>query len=233
MASNPKALMDLKTYLLAGRADIDVLNYYKGVPFLCKAAFPKVTEEHINLTLQAPNSILMHPGGAATLLSDGLLDPILAHVLAFDVLTGVTTLTDFTYTPPRLGNRREVRVEPDEPIPATITRQDQEVQGTVCDLSMGGAGVHVDEVELFSRGETIRLAFHLPQGAIRQTGQIVRSSDDEDACRLAINFTGTSPDQPLVMRYIFERREKIRAEVNQLYETAINQAKRRRQASGH
>lgn len=225
MASNPKTLLDLKTYLLAGRADIDILNYYKGVPFLCKAAFPKVAEERITFTLQSPNSILMHPGGTTTLLSDGLLDPILAQVLTFDVLTGVTELTDFNYTPPRIGNRREVRVEPDEPIAVTVTRNDQQIAGTLCDISMGGAGIHILGAEAFSRGETIRFAFQLPSGPARQSGQIVRSSPSEDTCRLAVNFTGTSPDQPLVMRYIFERREQIRAEVSKLYETAMQRAR--------
>jgi hypothetical protein len=232
MASNPKTLMDLRTYLLAGRAEIDILNYYKGVPFICKAAFPKVVEEHILFTLQPPNSILMHPGGVTTLLSDGLLDPILAHVHAFDVRSGVVELYDFNYTPPRLGNRREVRVEPDEPITVAITHGEQKLQGLLCDVSMGGAGIHIDEAEQIHRGETIRVAFQLPNGQAQQTGQIVRSSDEEDACRLAVNFTGTSPDLPLVMRYIFERREQIRAEVAQLFDAALSQAKREHSPSG-
>ncbi len=225
MASNPKTLMDLKTYLLAGRAEIDILNYYKGVPFLCKAAFPKIVEETISFTLQTPNSILLHPGGVTTLLSDGLLDPILAHVRSFDVLTSVVELVDFTYTPPRIGNRREVRVEPEAMIPVAITRGSQEYQGMLCDVSMGGAGIHVEDAELFKRGETIRVAFTLPNGQARQSGQIVRSSEEDDTCRLALNFTGTSPDQPLVMRYIFERREQIRSEVIRMYETALKQAR--------
>ena len=41
----------------------------------------------------------------------------------------------------------------------------------------------------------------------------------------AVNSMNNLCDQPLVMRYIFERREHIRSEVIHMYETALKQAR--------
>ena len=106
------------------------------------------------------------------ILSEGLLEPIEAHLQLFDRAARALWLDHFVYAGSKLSNRKELRVEP-EGIVEVLLEVDGEVQmAHLADLSIRGAGVHVAE-ELPASvipGKILDLRLRLPEGELGWQG---------------------------------------------------------------
>jgi hypothetical protein len=218
MVSNDQIYEDLKLCLSLSDPNFELLNEYKGVPFIGKATYVSITEDSIQLIVQPPASICLQLEGRTFLLSDGLFEPIEAQVLSFDIQTGAVDLGSLEYAGSKFWNRREVRVEPEEPFAVDITREGQTTIGRLVDVSMSGIGVAVTPLETEpERGEKVDLILSLPEGDVTLPGEICSISEVDSELRLGIEFPGNVPEKRAVVQYVLHRREQIRAELNELY----------------
>jgi len=143
-------------------------------------------------------------------------------VQSFDILNNSICLTDLQYASIKFGNRREARVEPETPLEVGVEFNREKFTGQLVDISMGGIGVYLPggmEDSPMRAGSTVNLIIQIPDGKVGLPGRIRRIQDfGEDCHRLAIQFTGNSPEKVLIVRYIFRRREQIRLEAQKLFE---------------
>lgn len=225
MVTSPSVLNDLIAYLFFEKTGVECLNYYKGVPFFCKVTLQKHHEDQAFFSGLPPSLVLFRRVKQTLLLSSGLLEPIEAQVKSFDILTGMVELSRFTYVTPKIGNRREMRVETETPLEVVAQHGDRSLKGTIRDLSMSGVGVNLPAGEEWPRGTELDFLLYLPSNLLRLSGKIVRVSPTSEGIRLAINFTSNPPEKSLLMRYLFDRREQIHLEVQSMYNEALRQVK--------
>jgi hypothetical protein len=222
MGSNALIIADLSLCLLEGDREFELLNTYKGVPFRCKAQLKDIVEDVAVFSTQKAGTVNLEQETRTILLSDGFFDPIEAQVQSFDILTSRIRLTDLQYASVKFGNRREARVEPEILLEIEVEFKGERFSGQMADISMGGIGIYLPggmEDSPIRAGSTLNLTIQIPGGKVGLPGRIRRIQDfGEDRHRLAVQFTGSSPEKALIVRYIFRRREQIRAEAKKIFE---------------
>ena len=224
MDASERVFAELRTYLTTGRPDLELLSYYRGVPFVYKAMAWRIREGQIIFAVQPPALALLKPNEKAILLCESLLDPIQAKVVALDLRAGLVEMGDFSYASSKASSRREMRIEPETYYDVELARGDFVLKGMICDISMSGIGVIVNDVEHFAQSDILRLAIHLPTGVGRMRGKIVKVTKSGADYRLAVEFTGVPIEKIPIIRYIIELREKIRVEVHNMYAAAVSRA---------
>jgi hypothetical protein len=151
-------------------------------------------------------------------LSEGLLEPIEAHMQLFDREARVIWLDHFVYAGSKLSNRRELRVEPEGTVQVLLEVDGEEQMAHLADLSMRGAGVRVEE-ELPASvipGKILDLRLRLPEGELELAGRIRNLIKFDHTTRLSIEFTGTLPNKAPIVRFIMLRRAGILAEMQKM-----------------
>ena len=224
MATSHYILTDLKAVLLEDHRDFSFLNIYRGVPLICRARLDKVDDRAAYFTVQPPESATLKQEKTTLVLSDGLLEPLEAHVDCLDLVKGEFSLADFGYAGSKFANRRELRVEPEGNLQVEIASNSHTLNGQIADISVRGMGIRLPIQELtilLVQGKTVAISLHLPMKTVRLEGKIRNAVRSQTFLRLAVEFTGAVPEKINIIRYVMQRRSEIMLEVRQLYEKAI------------
>ena len=218
MESSKQISADLKSILLEKHLNFELLNTYKGVPFVCKVVLEVVEDEAACFGLGPASSFAWGTVEHTLILSEGLLEPIEAHMQRFDRAARAIWVDHFVYAGSKLSNRKELRVEPEGVVEVLLEADGEEQVATLVDLSMRGAGVRVTE-ELPASvipGKILDLRLRLPEGELGLAGKIRNLIKSDHATRLSIEFTGTLPNKAPIVRFIMRRRAEIMAEMQQM-----------------
>jgi hypothetical protein len=186
--SSKQISADLKSILLEKHLNFELLNTYKGVPFICKAALEAVEAESARFGLHPASAYAWGTVNHTLILSEGLLEPIEARLQQFDRAARAIWVDRFVYAGSKLSNRKELRVEPAGAVEILLEADGEALTAHLADLSMRGAGV--------------RLA-----GKIRNLTKLERGT------RLSLEFTGGVSDKTLIVRFIMRRRAEITVEM--------------------
>jgi hypothetical protein len=226
-------LSDLRTCFEEHRREFEFLHNYKGVPLITKAGLSSVHEDRAIFDVIPPTSVCLAWEERALLLSDGILEPIEGRVLAFDLAAGKVELGGFLYAGYRFGNRHEVRVEPSDPILVEIRAPGEVFQGQLADLSMSGAGVTISKPAIqgsaentLMRSTSVELNINLPDCNVQVPGQELSRMDQGSDSRLAVIFSTGVAGKNILLRYIIQRRDEIRKEVQEKYAAFLAQDRR-------
>lgn len=224
MGQKEQIFADLVACHLEGKCDFELLNAYKGAPLITPAVLQDVAEGQATFQTTPPNSVCLTWADETLILSDGTLEPIAARVAAFNIGTGLVTLERFAYAGYHFGHRREVRVEPEQPLVVEIEHAGGKVPATLSDISMGGVGLQIDNGECsldLHKGDLVQVAIHLPGGVVRMEGSLLSISAPGPVCRLAVAFSaGGAGAKPAILHYIFQRRAQIMLEIQQKFAAA-------------
>jgi len=224
MSQKEQIFADLIACHLEGKCDFELLNGYKGAPLIIPAVLQDVGEGQAIFETTPPNSVCLTWSEQTLILSDGTLEPISARVASFDIRTGLATLERFAYAGYQFGHRREVRVEPEQPLAVEIAHPAGKIPATLRDISMGGAGLQIDtggcSPEL-NKGDDVQITVQLPGGPVHLEARLLAISSAGPVCRLALTFSSSGAGaKPSILRYIFQRRAQIMTEIAQKYAAA-------------
>ncbi len=219
METSQQISSDLKAVLAENHTKFELLNTYKGVPVICRSTLQKVEGQVATLHVRRPEMGALEKMKTTQILSDGLLEPIEAHILSFDRQTGLVELSRFVYAGSRLSNRKDLRVEPGGPVQVSLEWDQGDCTGWLVDISLRGAGIQVDPVEecTFGLNKTVTTSLRLPEGEARVSGRIRNIAHQNEKTRLAVEFTGAGDEKALVVRYILQRRAEIYEELHEIY----------------
>jgi len=228
---NDRIITDLKDCYFAGMRDFELLNMYRGVPFICKAHLESVPGDTASFKVQPPESALLNVGKQTILLREELGEPIRGKIVSFDIVTGQLVLGDFLFASTMVGNRSEYRVEPHPTLTIELEAGGQKIQGQLIDLSISGAGILIPAPKLgdhfllsISPGKPVNLHLELPDGHANLSGSVRQSEKKDSQLRLAIVFAQFAANKNLVMRYVTRLQVDIRLEVEELYKDALAKA---------
>ena len=224
METSEQISVDLKAILQEGHRDFSLLNVYKGVPFVCKAILERVEGKLATFTVNCIETASLQTEKNTLILSDGLLEPLEATLVAADYQKGLFTFTQFIYAGSKFANRRELRVEPSMPLEVSLVGEENTILGELLDISVRGAGVSVapqNRESRFTHGGQVCLNLTIPEGKLSLEGKIRNVVKSASSFRLAIEFMGSVPEKVPLIRYIMRRRAQIFAEVREIYEQRL------------
>ena len=218
MESSRQISADLQSVLLEKHLNFELLNTYKGVPFICKAILEEVEAEVARFSLSPASPFAWETVKYTLILSEGLLEPIEARLVSFDREAGKIWVNNFAYAGSKLSNRKELRVMPEGDVEVFLETNGQHVAVSLADLSMRGAGLWIAE-ELFKaygQGKQLNLLLRLPEGEVRLIGRARNITKASGSARLAVEFLEAKPDKTPIVRYLMRRRAEIMAEMKRL-----------------
>jgi hypothetical protein len=164
---NEPVLQFLKKHLQE-KKDVRLLNIYKGVPISYDATVVDVNNLFARLKCnkyQIP-SIFLENG--AYIQGEDTEETIHAQLYQLDLERSEVVFTNLVPAGQGIGQRSQVRVEPEDSIWAAIKLKNSlsEVMAKVTDLSMGGLGIYLERYyfhpQLFRPGTELTLSFDLP-----------------------------------------------------------------------
>lgn len=230
MPSNPQILSDLRVVKETSQ-QLELLNTYKGVPFICPAKIVDLNGEQAVLQTDHPSLVCLQPNNQALVLGSDYFEPALAQVTVVDLSKGLVTLTGFVYAGTHMGDRTIVRVEPKEPLPAELsweyplTGETGSGSTLLADLSLNGIGLRypVDVTPPgLKPGANVTVEIRLPDsGLISPAGVILSVTRRENHLRLAARFNPDNPYKVMIFRYLADRRTEIEVELRQAYIEAL------------
>lgn len=215
MESSKQISADLKSILLEKHLNFELLNTYKGVPFICKAALEAVEAESARFGLHPASAYAWGTVNHTLILSEGLLEPIEARLQQFDRAARAIWVDRFVYAGSKLSNRKELRVEPAGAVEILLEADGEALTAHLADLSMRGAGVRLagELPDAFIQGKLLELRLRLPEGELKLAGKIRNLTKLERGTRLSLEFTGGVSDKTLIVRFIMRRRAEITVEM--------------------
>ncbi len=224
MTSNQQILADLRVVMETGHA-LELINTYKGVPFICKAKVTSVEGEQACLQAEDPSLVCLSHDPQIKVLGSEYFEPSVAQVVSMDLPCGQVVLSEFRYLGSRLGERTIVRVEPKEHTRAWLVCEKQKFEAELADLSMSGIGVRLPTTQyhaVLKPGANLQVKIELPQATIQATGTILSTTRADDVHRLSIRFAADHAYKVAIFHYLTDRRNEIEEELRQDYEREIH-----------
>ena len=205
---------------------LELMNLYKGVPLVYKATLAKVGDDGIQMVVAAPESICLLWEQSTIILDDRSSLALKAQVGSFLIEEGSVELINIQYTDRGFGVRTMVRVEPVEPIPIKISRNNQTTEGEILDISLTGFGIRVSSLvdPPYQTRDPVGLALNLAGKEIRPSGTVISVIENDGESRLAVHFSENESVPFEIAHYITHRRAEIRQELREAYEAAYQDA---------
>jgi hypothetical protein len=217
VAANSQILSDLRLMKDNAQA-IDLMNTYKGVPFVSRCRILNIDADQVTVQSKDFSLVCLLKEGRTRLLGSDFFEPASAHVDAVDLLAGTAVLSGLSYLGAKLGERMIIRVEPPDPIPATIRNSADVTQGLMVDISLSGMGVQIASEQytpMLTPGANLHVLTELPTSPIEMDGIILSAIRRSDSYRLSVRFQGEHPYKALIFRYLIDRRTEIEADLRQ------------------
>ena len=215
-------IADLR-HIARTRQEVELLNVYKGIPILYKAAVEKVGNDRAVVRFQQPEAVCLTLENKTTILTDLLAGPVNAAVLSVDLAAGSAALGEFHYAHAKVGDRMTLRVAPHDAVEVTIQSGQQRVTGSLADLSMTGIGVYIsppDEATALRRKSVVQITLKLEAALLDLSGTVHYVKSRANASRVGLTLVQT-PQARTIVQYIHKRQEDILRELHTLYQASV------------
>jgi hypothetical protein len=225
MSSNQQILSDLRVVLETGHA-LELMNTFKGVPFVCKAHVTSIEGDIVSLEAHHPSLVCLTRDKQTKVLGSDYFEPSVAQIVSVDLACDRVVLTKFAYLGTHLGERMIVRVEPKSPVPVSLELDDQVLPADLADLSMNGIGVRFPSDQynpVLKPGVNLQVRLDLPKGQIQTDGTVLSTARLGDSYRISIRFAANHIHRVAIFHYLVDRRGEIEEELKQEYERMLHE----------
>lgn len=153
---------DLFKRLYTTNKDIQMLNLYDGVVIKNTAKIVSV-DENVILNMPKQQIIAMkNEGNAYIVKDDQILKHIKADIIDFDIYNSTVTLGNFSRIEHLNASEREhQRVHPDRFTKVLLSSINDEIEGSIYDISIGGIGVLSDKMLGVNVGDEVSASLQL------------------------------------------------------------------------
>jgi len=139
--------LDIFQYLQRRRKTITLVNVYKGLPVISNVQVLHVGSDSIIVKPDKDQLVCLYGERQVFIRYEIFPRLVLAKVEEIDLISREVTLFDFAYTGPGIGNRKHLRVKPDEPIISILQTLEvgEMISGDMADLSREGLAVYINQ----------------------------------------------------------------------------------------
>ncbi len=224
MTTNLQIISDLRL-LMENQQPIEMLNTYKGAPFVYQGHLASIRGDHVLVRTDEPEIVLLQKDRRTEVLGNNFFEPFSAQVSSVDLMQGMATLYNFSYLGVKLGERMLARVEPKAPLPVNILIGRDQIAAELADISMNGAGLRIPTDQFtpaLKPGAVIHISMELPSGAISARGAILSAVRAPGRYRFSLRFAPDHHFRGVLFRYLVNRRREIEAELIEEFDRARN-----------
>ncbi|RMA93126.1 PilZ domain-containing protein [Hydrogenothermus marinus] len=185
---------------------IEILDFYKEVPVICKSWIKEISEVTVVLDIQNCNFAIFEEEKYIYLKVPSFPKIIKAKIKKFKEFDYIT-LTDFHFTELPQEKRRYLRVVPKEAIKVYLNKNGNIIEGLIRDISIGGIGIYTDKIDLLNKDDKVSIKFQL-RGETIETEGIIRYILKESK-RAGIEFIKNTEIEDKIAEYVIDREFEI------------------------
>lgn len=167
-------IMPMLRQLAREQAEVRLLNIYKGLPISFDSFISVVGMAEIQVPSSKNHIACLYHQGETFLQGDALPFIIRSKVIRLNLAKDFAILSNFETVRNDIGKRMQIRVEPDEPLVATIQFRGgaYEFLAPIADISANGASVYFEgdlfPTRLAQIGNELTMSISLPDSAARK-----------------------------------------------------------------
>jgi hypothetical protein len=203
---------------------VKLINYYQGLPLSYPATIVGIDHGMLDLDIHPQQAVAIERSHYSFIKCDDLPHMIGAHVQYINVRKRAVTLMRFFYADIMAEHRNAIRLMLEPPTTAAFETPEGRVSGKLYDLSVGGAGILIDQPCPLEGGMELKLQLMVPNivqnthviAATPATFVGVSERDGGHLVRLAMY-----PDKAVeqhISQYLFQRQVEI---IRDLKEAAL------------
>ena len=228
-------IIDLIEYIASKKRKLKLMINFRGVPVRIDAGIIRCTSNIGNVRLGVHRWQIAPLKTAHMIFIESDLFPnlIAAEIEQLDFTKGIVTLRGLRYVTGSMGNRKNIRVQPENPIlTELILGYGYRLKATVADISLSGLSINLAKVDfpqedllMLQFPVEIRLGLPVPgEKAIHDInvqGRIAYINESQQSYRIGLLSFLKEPDLRIVRRYIFDRQTEILNEIQNLNSTIL------------
>ena len=223
-------IIDLIEYIASKKRKLKMIANFRGVPIHIDAGIIRCASNTGNVRLGVHRWQIAPLKTARTIFLESDLFPnlLVAEIEQLDLAKGIVTLRGLRYVIGSMGNRKSIRVQPENPIlTELILGYGYRLKAEVADISLNGLSISLakndfpqNDLFMLQIPVEIRLGLPVPgERAIHDIsvqGMIAYINESQQSYRVGLLTFLKEPDLGVVRRYIFDRQTEILNEVENL-----------------
>ncbi len=177
LISSPDLIQVLRQ-IAKDKSEIKLLNIYKGLPISYDASIDSVDDSEIQIHGNKHQLACLYYQGESYLQSTGLPFIIRSQVISMNLAKENVIFSNFEAVKNNIGNRTEIRVEPDEQLVVTIQFNGSaaDIFAPLTNISAGGASVifeaYMFPTRLCQPGNDLTMTISLPDSASNKSKKL-------------------------------------------------------------
>jgi hypothetical protein len=223
-------IIDLIEYISSKKRKLKLITNFRGVPIQIDAGIIRCASNTGNVRLGVHRWQIAPLKTAQTIFIESDLFPnlLIAEIEQLDLDKGIVTLRGLRYVIGSMGDRKNIRVEPENRIHTElILGYGYRLKAEVADISLNGLSINLakddfpqDGLFMLQIPVEIRLGLPVPgESAIHDInvqGVIAYMNESQQSYRVGLLTFLKEPDLGFVRRYIFDRQTDILNEIQNL-----------------
>ncbi len=223
-------ILDNLSYIASQKRTVGLITNFRGIPINLSASVIRSspTTRKARLCVHHRQIISLKTADQILVQSDLFSDMVIADIDQVDLHSKIINLYNLRYVTGSMGNRKNVRVQPESPLHAEIvTSHGYNLLGEIIDISLDGLSIQLtnDSLpndDLLTPQKPVEIRLGLPatdKNSIHDMvfqAEIAYIKEGQQTYRIGLLTFLDGPDQQVMRRYIFDRQTAILNEIQQL-----------------
>jgi hypothetical protein len=241
--------MDVFRYLrelIHNQSAIKLLNVYKGLPISHGAWISSIGDSEVRVHINRYQLASLYYQQETYLQGEDLPCTLRSQVASLHLGSEDAILTNFEWAPGNIGQRTQIRVEPDQPLLAflQLNGAPMGLAATIADISVEGAAVYLEPYLFSSKlcrpGNQVSVSITLPDTvshrikkpstsgsvALSTSGEVVSVRSEFIHYRVGMRLFYKDLSRTVVLQYISQRQSEIIRELSLLSEELYSRKNR-------
>jgi len=209
--------------------DIQLLNYYKGIPISYEARVLDVDKDKQSVFFEVHINQLVAAELEKKVLikSSNFARDLIAEVNYVRAKKREIALRNFVYVDIASDRRSFVRVDLANPVDITVRIGQKKIKGTVSDMSVASISACLESSDLLDVQGRFPLSLRLPDLQTGKTclleieGELIRAESKDDCRRYVLKLIPDTRSETLLAQFIVQRQVEIVRELKELYRDMI------------
>jgi len=197
--------------LLLENKEINILDFYQEVPVICRGKIKDVIGKKyvVFKYLGCKYKNFYIEGNDIYIKLDIFPKVVKAIIEEADVLKEVVKLKNFEFVELPQERRKYIRVKPKEEILINIITNGEILKGTIADISIGGVGIYLKDIDNLKKGDKIKLQFELRDIGVENSGTIRYIQKENGFYKIGIEFDYDEKVEEIISEYVVRRQFEI------------------------
>ena len=204
-----------------------VLNTYHGLVINTSAKIIKTTEDHIYITFEPLQGIMLKNEKIAVLQSEKFSHDIYADLKEINLAKKLAILGNFKFLKTNANSRKYARVTTPIKVPISLNTLGKTFNGTILDISIKSIAIRMKHISNIGRPELEEalLTFNLVdktsengyvQLSLQSQITVTTFPDKDDYYKIVCELDQNTHDLDIVLKYVYQRQKELIIELKKM-----------------